>query len=242
MDVSAASGPALDRRVVGWAGVLAGVGLLVEAALWTASGWTPETFADPAAALAFLAEGGTTLRWAVLAGFVNLAFFVVFLAGLAARLQTRAPTTAAATLWLGMLGAGIHLLVPFAHWYGVPAFVEAAALDPEAAQAAWTGFVVVGHEAAGGAGSLFMGLSMLAAGWAVVTTRALPLPLGWLGLLAGAATVLTVFAPDTPISAAAGAAFLPALLLAIVFRIWAGIALTRPLAATRSGSVLTGGS
>lgn len=87
-----------------------------------------------------------------------------------------------------------------------------------------------------------MGLSMLAAGCAIAVRRALPVLLGWLAVAAGTATVLTVFAPDTPISAAAGAAFLPALLLAIVFRIWAGLALTRPLAATRTGSVLPGRS
>lgn len=51
--------------------------------------------------------------------------------------------------------------------------------------------------------------------------------LGWVALIGGTATVLTVFAPDTPLSGVAGAAYLPSLLLAITFRIWAGIALTR---------------
>lgn len=224
-----ASVPAMrpNLKMAGWSGVIAGIGLATEGALWTASGWTPDAFADPADAMEFLADGGTTLRWAVLAGFVNLVFLVVFVAGLAARLEARAPTAAAATLWFGMIGAATHVIVPFAHWYGVPAFLDAAERDPQAAQDAWTAFVTVGHEAAGGAGSLFLGLSMLTAGWAMVAHRALPALLGWLGLLTGALTVLTVFAPDTPLSTVAGAVFMPSLLLAVAFRIWAGAALAR---------------
>jgi hypothetical protein len=223
-----------NLRIAGWSGVIAGIGLATEGALWSLSGWTPDTFDDPAAAMEFLTDGGTTLRWAVFAGFVNLAFFVVFVAGLAARLAARAPTAATATLWFGMIGAATHLIVPFAHWYGVPAFLDAAQRDPQAAQAAWTAFVTVGHEAAGGAGSLFMGLSMLAAGWAMVSRRMLSGLLGWLGLLTGTLTVLTVFAPDTPLSTLAGAAFMPSLVLAIAFRVWAGVALTRPGPASRT--------
>jgi predicted lipid-binding transport protein (Tim44 family) len=232
----------LSPTVVGWSGILAGIGLVLEGALWTASGWTPETFADAEAAMAFLVDGGTTLRWAVLSGFVNLVFFIVFVAGLAARLQARTPTAATATLWFGMLGASLHRIVPLSHWYGVPAFVEAAARDPQAAESAWTAFVVVGHEAAGGAGSLLMGLSMLAAGWAIVAHRALPVLLGWLGLITGAATVLTLFAPETPLSGLAGAMFMPSLLLAIVFRIWAGVALTRPDIPSRIATDVTQGT
>lgn len=214
-------------KIAGWAGIVAGIGLATEGALWAVSGWTPDAFADPAAAMQFLAESGTILRWAVLAGFVNLVFFVVFVAGLASKLAAGAPTAATATLWFGMIGAATHVIVPFAHWYGVPAFLEAATRDPQAAQSAWTAFLTVGHEAAGGVGSLFMGMSMLTAGWAMIARRALPALLGWLGLLTGTLTVLTVFAPDTPLSTLAGAVFMPSLLLAITFRIWAGIALTR---------------
>ena len=217
-----------NPKVAGWCGILAGLGLAIELILWTASGWNPGTFADPAAALEFLSTGGMTLRWAVASGFANLVFLVVFIAGLSARLGTRAPTLAVATLWFGMIGITAHLLVPLAHWYGVPAFLDVAARDPNAAQSAWTAFYVVGHQAAGGAGSLFMGLSMLTAGWAAVTHRALPVVLGWLGVLTGAGTVLTLFSPQTPLSDLAGALFMPALMGAIVFRIGVGLALTIP--------------
>lgn len=217
----------VNLKIAGLFGTAAGIGLLVEAALWTLSGWTPATFADPAAAMRFLAEDGTVLRAAVFAGFVNLALFVVLVIGMSDALRPRTPLLAAATLWFGMIGITTHLLVPMAHWYGTPAFVRAAAESPTAAQSAWTAFVTVGHDAAGGAGSLFLGVSMLTAGWAIVARHALPTPLGWLGLVTGVTTVLTVFSPDTPLSGMAGALFLPSLALAVVFRIWSGVALIR---------------
>jgi hypothetical protein len=216
-----------DAKVAGWCGVLAGVGLAIEAALWMTSGWNPATFADPAAALAFLPAHGTTLRWAVASGFVNLIFFALFIAGLSARLGRQTPTLAVATLWFGMIGIATHLLVPMSHWYGVPVFLDAAARDANAARGAWTAFYVVGHEAAGGAGRLFMGLSTLAAGCAIVVRREMPALLGWLGVATGTASVLTLFSPDTPLSSLAGALFVPELLLSIVFRIAVGAALSR---------------
>jgi hypothetical protein len=217
---------AINPRVAGWAGVAAGVGLVIEAALWTASGWTPQTFSDSATALRFLNDSGDTLRWAILAGFLNLAFTVVFIAGLAAHLRARTPTRGAATMWFGAIGVASHLLVPLAYWYGVPTFRHA---DPTAAQASWTSFSAI-VSAAGGAGSLFLGLAMATAGWAILAQRTLPaapVALGWVSVIAGAATVLTVFAPDTPLSRLAAGIYLPSLLLAIIVRTWAGLALTR---------------
>jgi hypothetical protein len=72
-----------------------------------------------------------------------------------------------------------------------------------------------------------MGLSMVAAGWAAVSANALPTTLGWVGLVGGAATVVNVLARATPFDGLAGAAFLPALLLTIVFRCGSGLDLWR---------------
>jgi hypothetical protein len=220
---SAAETTGTGRRAGGWAGILAGVGLAAEAALWMVSGWTPSTFADPNTAVEFLRNQGGVLRLAVLTGFLNLVFAVVFLGGLASHLRARAPGLAAASLWFGLLGVGTHILVPLAYWYGVPAFVGA---EPAAATASWTGYSTLVN-AANGAGSLFLGLAMATAGWAVVSRHALPVVLGWLGLVAGVASALGVFAPDTPLTTLTGLLYVPALLLAIVFRAWGGIALLR---------------
>ena len=56
-----------------------------------------------------------------------------------------APTLAVATLYFGIIGITTHLLVPMAHWYSVPTFLDAAVRDPSAARSAWTAFYV-GHQ------------------------------------------------------------------------------------------------
>lgn len=209
------------QRAAGVAGVLAGVGLAVEAAFWTASGWTPQTWGDPAGAVAFLRESGDTVRAGVFAGALNLVFFTIFIAGLAGRLRDTSPTPAAATLHLGVIGVATHSLVPIGLWLGIPMFVSLAATDAATAEGAWAGFAVF-LAAAGGVGSLFLGLSTVAVGWAAVAKKALPMWLGWLAVIAGVATVSTVLAAHTALSSLAEAAYLPSLLLAIVFRVAAG--------------------
>jgi Domain of unknown function (DUF4386) len=214
------------ERAAGVAGVLAGVGLALEAAFWMASGWTPRTFGDPAEALAFLRDSGTLLRAGVFAGAVNLVFATILIAGLAARLRSSAPTGAAATLHLGIVGIAGHSLVPIGLWLGVPAFLALAGQDVATAQGAWAGFAAF-LAAAGGVGSLFIGLSTVATGWSAVSTGALPTALGWLGIATGVASVLGVLTVATPLAFLGSATYLPSLLLAIVFRTWAGIHLIR---------------
>jgi Domain of unknown function (DUF4386) len=211
-------------RIAGLSGILAGVGLAVEGALWATSGWTADTFGDSATALAFLQDNGTHLRAAVFAGAINLVLATLFTVGLAGALAATAPTLATATLYFGIIGIAGHGLVPLGLWLGVPAFVDLAASDPAAAAAAWSGYAVF-QAAAGAVGALFLGLSTLAAGWAIVSHRGLPVVLGWLGVLAGAASAATVVAAETPLAFLAAGAYLPSLTLAIVFRIWAGIGL-----------------
>jgi hypothetical protein len=207
-------------RIAGLSGILAGVGLAVEGTLWATSGWTVETFRDSATALAFLQDNGTHLRAAVFAG----VFATVFIVGLAARLGPTAPTRAAATLSFGIIGIAAHSLVPLGLWLGVPSFVDLAASDPDAAAAAWSGYAAF-QAGAGAVGALFLGLSTLAAGWAIISHPGLPALLGGLGVLAGAASAVTVLASETPLAVLAAGAYLPSLTLLIVFRSWAGVEL-----------------
>lgn len=221
-------------RAAGIAGVLAGVGLAVEGFFWMTSGWTPETFGDPGAAMAFLRDSGGHLRAAVFAGVLNLVFTVVLIAGLADRLRA-APTPSAATLHFGLIGVAGHGLVPLALWFGVPMFVAAQAAGNATARGGWVGFAVF-LAAAGGLGSLFLGASTLATGWGALSTKALPAALGWVAVALGAATVLTVLTAYTPLAGVGAAVYFPSLLLAIVFRTWAGIELWRS-ARTRVGEL-----
>jgi Domain of unknown function (DUF4386) len=213
-------------HIAGLSGILAGVGLAVEGTLWATSGWTAETFGDAATALAFLQDNGTQLRAAVFAGAINLVLVTIFTVGLATRLGSTAPTRAAVTLYFGIIGIAGHSLVPLGLWLGVPTFVDLAASDPGAAAAAWSGYARF-QAAAGAVGALFLGLSTLAAGLAIISQREWPVLLGWLGVLTGASSAVTVLAAETPLAVLAAGAYLPSLTLAIVFRIWAGIGLWR---------------
>lgn len=221
-------------RPAGVAGILAGLGLAAEFALFMTSGWTPETFGDPASALAFLRTGGAHLRAAAFVGVLNLALYTFLVAGLAAKLRAGAPTCAAATLYLGLVGITAHGLVPLGLWLGVPMFLGLAARDNQAALNAWGGFApfIAG---AGGLGYLFNGLSLLAAGWAIASSKMLPRLLGLAGLCAGLASAFNVLAAQTPLDRLAGAAYLPALSMTIAFRLWGGYELWRGAADSPEG-------
>jgi hypothetical protein len=219
-------------RVAGIAGILAGVGLAIEFALFMTSGWTAETFGDPVAALDLLQRSGIQLRAAGFAGALNLAFATILIVGLAARLSSTAPTSAAATLYLGLIGVAGESLVPLSLWLGIPMFLGLATRDPQIASGAWGGFAAF-LGGAGAVGYLFSGLSLVAAGWAIVSHKALPSLVGWAGLVAGLASVVNVLGAQTPLDALAAAAFLPALLLNIVFRVGAGYTLWRENAELR---------
>lgn len=212
-------------RVAGLAGVVAGLGLLIEFAFFMASGWQPGTFADPSAALSFLDERGGYMRGAGLAGSLNLCFMMVFVVGLAARLRG-APTAATVTLYLGVIGIAAHALVPLGLWLGAPTFGAMSTHGAETAEAAWAGFAAF-MAVAGGVGYLFLGLSMMAAGYGGLATRALPSLLAWLTIIGGAASVVIIAAEGTPFSALVELAFLPSITLSIVFRIWAGAVLMK---------------
>jgi hypothetical protein len=221
-------------KVAGAAGVLAGFALVGEFGFFMASGWSPEKFSDPAAALALLRDGGDALRVAGLLGMTGLALTALFVAGLAEKLRGPAPSRASATLYLGIVGITGHALVPLSLWLGVPAFL---ALDQSSALASWGAFAAL-LDGAQGVGNLFVGLSVIAAGSAILARDDLPSLLGWVALTAGLATTLTVLAADTVVAPLAGALFLPSLLLTVVFRIWAGgVLLQQATVGTASGRV-----
>ena len=76
-----------------------------------------------------------------------------------------------------------------------------------------------------GLGNFMLGLMLLSAGSAIITHKALPVGAGWAALLVGLMTVVRVFSTGTPFAGLGFAVFFPTLIPAIVFDIWAGIAL-----------------
>jgi len=138
----------------------------------------------------------------------------------AAVLRDLKPTLSVATLLFGVVGNVGDGLVALSFWLRIPAFVELATRDQPAAHNSGGAFAAItsGFQ---GFGNLFLGLSLLAAGWAIVTRRRLSPALGAIGLIAGVAAVAGVLGIATSI------AFVASLALVIVFRIWAGIQLVR---------------
>jgi hypothetical protein len=202
-------------RSAGTAGIAAGVALIIIFLLFMTSGITPETFMDPAKALPYVQEGGARLRTIALIGVATTALATVFLAGLAAKLQAKTPTRAAATLYFGILGNVGHGIGSVAYWLGVPMFAMMSARDQVAASHAWGAFTAItnGYD---GFGNASIGLSLLAAGSAAVAEGALPAGLAWVGIVGGLATLALVLWP------AMSAAFPVSLILTAVFLAWAG--------------------
>jgi hypothetical protein len=213
-------------RAAGIAGVLTGVALAGEFTFFMMSGYNPQVFNDPAAALTFLRDGGDYIRTAVLFGAAGVAFRTIFLLGLAARLQQETPTRAYAALYFGLIGGAGHGLVALSFYLGIPMLLALAGRDPAAASNAWGAYTIM-ISAFEGLGNFLISLMLLAAGWAIASYRTLPVGAGWVGLLAGLATLIRVFTTGTPLAALGFALFFPSLILAAVFDIWAGLALWR---------------
>jgi hypothetical protein len=158
------------------------------------------------------------LKIAVLFGATNVALWTVFAFALAAVLYTRTPALAIASLALTLIGNVGDGLVALTFFRSTSFFPPLAATNGDAARAAWDVFAIVtsGYQSFG---NFFLGGSLLVAGWAIVSQGALTRALGAVGLLTGALAIASVLGVD--------AAYLGGLLLVIVFRIWAGVAVLR---------------
>lgn len=207
-------------RGAGVAGMLAAVALVGEFLFFSLSGFQQASFGDPSAAVAFLGDHGGLVRAAVLFGAAGVALTLLFLVGIAEALRSRDPLLSAATLLFGIVGNVGDGLVALTFWIGIPMFVTLARHDSNAATNAWPAFVALtgGYQ---GFGNLFLGLSLLAAGWAIITHRTLNRVLGAIALVAGLAAISSVLIANAQVG------FVLALALVIIFRFWAGIALVR---------------
>ncbi len=213
------------NRYAGFAGVVTGVALLLEFAFFMASGFSPSAVADPAQAIPLIQSKEVLLRIAAFFGFSGAIASVPFIAGLAAHLQAKAPSRATAVLYFGVLGSIGHDLVALSYYLGFPALAALAATDLPAATNSWGGVLVI-TDGFQGLGNLLLGLMLLLAGSAIVGKGELPKGLGWVGVVGGIAAILTVVTTSTPLGGLAYAAYIPSILLAIVFDIWAGVRLT----------------
>jgi len=87
----------------GTAGIVAGIALAVAFVLFLTSGLT-QVLGDPAKALDYFTKNAGRLQLMTALFVITVAFAVVFVVGLAAKLHDRTPTRASATLYFGLLG------------------------------------------------------------------------------------------------------------------------------------------
>lgn len=199
----------------GTSGIVAGISLAILFFLYITSGASPDTFADPAKALPFFQQNAGRTRAIAIFAIITIAFAVLFIAGLAAKLRDKTPTRATGVLYFAILGLVGHGLGALIFWSGVPALVAQAAKDPVSASHAWVAINAL-TMALDGFGNLFVGLSILLAGWAITATGGMSTALGWYGVVAGVVTLLATLAPGAMIF------FLGSFILPIIWLLWAG--------------------
>src|SRR5215813_11163615 len=107
-------------KIAGIAGILTALALMGEFLFFMVSGYNPQTFGNSGSALTFLRERGMYVQIAVLFGAAGVAFRMLYVAGLAARLQSKTPTRAAVTLYFGLIGSAGHGLVALSFYVGIP--------------------------------------------------------------------------------------------------------------------------
>ncbi|MGH2400310.1 MAG: DUF4386 family protein, partial [bacterium] len=203
------------QQTAGMLGILAGISLAILFILFVTSGAEPDTFSDPAKAVPYITQNEGRLRTIAFFAGATVGLSVIFFAGLAGRLREGTPTRATGVLYFGILGLVGHGLSALILWLGAPALVDYAARDQVAVSHAWVAISAL-NGALDGFGNLFVGLSILLAGWAITTGRGLSSALGWYGVVAGALTALATAAPGNQLLFA-GSVVLPA-----VWLIWAG--------------------
>lgn len=203
------------QQSAGTMGILAGISLAILFFLYITSGATPETFADPAKALPFVSENSGRLRAIAVFAAATAALATLFVAGLAAKLRDKTPTRAAGVLYFGILGIVGYGLTALLLWSAAPALAEYAAKDQVAASHAWVAMNAL-SDALDKFANLFVGLSILLAGWAITVTGGMRAALGWYGVVAGVVTLLAALAPGVAIF------FLGSLVLTIIWFLWAG--------------------
>src|SRR3989304_31885 len=201
----------------GTAGIVAGIALAVAFVLFLTSGLM-QVLGDPAKALDYFTKNAGRLQLMTALFVIAVAFAVVFVVGLAAKLHDRTPTRASATLYFGLLGLAGHGLGSLIFLGGDPALAAYAAKDQVAAGHAWVAVQAL-NGAADGMGNLFVGLSALMAGWAIVTTKGLSPVLGGGGVIVGGAGLAVFVSPQKELPAPAS------FVLPIIWLIWAGNAL-----------------
>lgn len=187
-----------DRRLVRAGGTAAlvtaasyVVGFVALGAFLIPAGYDPaET--DPTESLSFLLDHQAALHaWYLVLYLVGGAAMAVVALGVGQRLRSAEPALARVSTTLGTIWSGLLLASGMIVLVGQQAVADLHATDPDRAATVWSSVQVIA-DATGGGIELVGGLWALVVGWAALRTGLLPRGLCRLGLVIGAAGVLTV--------------------------------------------------
>lgn len=205
---------------------MGGVAALIEAATYVVglglalTLLAPVLDADPDQYVAFLADNLTLMYvWHLIIYVVNGVFLIVLVLALHERLKAGLPAlvqtaTAFGLIWATLVIASGMLIINDA---GVVADLYGE--DPAQATSVWLALSAV-EEGLGGAIELPGGIWILLASWASLRTGGLPRALNYLGVVIGAAGILTVVPALDVLGTIFGLGF-------IVWFVWVGIVMLR---------------
>jgi len=201
------------------------VGFAVFLGVLTPAGYFDEGV-DPADRVAVLVDNQAIASLSYLISFVVFGILLVVLAlALHERLKQDAAAMAQTATAIGLIWAGLVIAAGMLGNVGIGTVVDLYDSDPTQAGSAWLVIetVVLGL---GGQNEIAGGLWVLLISWAALRTRELPRALDYLGIVAGAAGILTV----VPVLEVLGAVEVLGLVFGlglIVWFVWLGIVLLR---------------
>lgn len=201
----------------GTAGIVTAVCLALLVIFFASSGLDMQTAMDPAKALPLLGQKAFVFGAIGILGLLASGFGLVFTVGLFSRLRDKAPTRAAASLGLALVGLGTHAIGAGLLWQGGALLAAVSGKDATAAAHAWVAVGAV-NEGLMATANAFTGASAAVAGWAIVGTGVMSAGVGWVAIIAGLLEVLQVFTMPMALM------FL-GFLFVIAWLVWGGIQL-----------------
>ena len=205
----------------GTAGIITAICLVLLFISFVSSGLDMQSAQDPAKALPVLGQKAGLFGAIGVLGLLASGFGLVFTIGLFSRLRDKAPTRAAASLGLALVGLGTHAIGAALLWQGGAMLAALSGKDATAAGHAWVALGAV-NEGLMATANAFTGASAAVAGWAIVATGVMSVGVGWVAIIAGLLEVLQVFSMQMALM---GLGFLAV----VVWLVWGGVQL-------RSGS------
>ena len=151
--------------------------------------------------------------------FVALALIVVTLA-VYQHLREHAPATSQVAAAVGLVRAGLLLASVMVFDHGMAVVVDQHASDPQQAAATWQVIEAVADALGGTGGDVLGGLWFLLVSWVALRSMTFPRALNWLGLVVGAAALLSAVPGLGVLEVVVG-------LLQIVWFMWFGIITVR---------------